>query len=571
MKSIKKLKYICLVAIGIGWMSCDDMFNPDLDNAYGEERAEYHPQTALGFLNTAYLALPESYDFSECATDDAVINDPLSSFPQMVGGSWGPLFDPLSIWSSSYKAIMNVNQFIVYIPKVVISWQDAEDDAAYRKRWTGEAHGIRAYHHFLLLKYYGGKGTSGKQLGVPYLKELVDINSGDWKNIERPSYSSTVDNISKDLDIAIANLPMDYTGTDRVVGVRNSNRFSIRIAYAAKAQLYMHAASPAYNDGVYNKAYCDSVMKYSALLIDNIGGLTGLGSISNTQFFTSDTPPADVLWRMNQTTEATTESAMANTIESKNYPPSRSGKGQVNPTQDFVDAFPAINGYPITDSRSLYDPTKPYLSRDSRLDLTVVRDGGKLGSYTINTAKEDTKNGIENQGATRTGYYLKKLLRPDFSITNPIAGKKTIRPLIRYTEMYLIFAEAAAAAYGADTKGKYGNYTAREVIKAIRQRAGISVADEYATNLSSTVFMDLIRNERRLELSFEGYRFSDLRRWQLNLNGIVKRARILTNGGIPEFLPINDEPRIFSTFKNYSPIPNSEILKCPKIEQNSQN
>lgn len=555
---------------------CQEMFEPETDNTYGEERAQLVPTFWFGFLNTAYTALPRSYNFSECATDDAVINNPTSSFAQMVGGGWSSLYDPTAIWNTSYRAIANINKFMTYLPTKEISWSSAVDDSLYRSRWTGEAYGMRAYHHFLLLKYYGGIGTSGTMLGIPYLKNLVDLDPMVWKNLVRPAYKSNVIDIAQDLDSAISKLPMDYTTADRVLGARNKNRMTKRIAIAIKAQLFLHAASPKYNGGAYDVAYCDSAVKYSAMLIDEIGGLNAITTThKNTLFYTTDANQnaADILWRFNIETEATGPAAMALTIEANNYPPSLSGKGEVNPTQDFVDVFPALNGYPIADfTKSTYDATSPYTNRDPRLDLCVIRDGGLLSSYTIKTAKDDPKDGIENVGATRTGYYLKKLLRPDFSITNPVAGKKTIRPIIRYTEVFLIYAEAATAAHNADWTGSHA-YSPRDIIKAIRKRAGVGLtnSDAYATSLAAGNFMDLVRNERRIELSFEGFRFSDIRRWGLEPNVILHKARILTSGSAPEFLPINDEPRNFTTFKYFAPIPNSEILKCPKLEQNATN
>ncbi|MEI8204016.1 MAG: RagB/SusD family nutrient uptake outer membrane protein [Bacteroidota bacterium] len=581
MNTKNRILFISLALICLFLTSCQDMFSPESDNDYGIERTLTNPITSLGFLTTAYSLIPTTYDFSECATDDAVINDPTSAYLPMVNGAWNALSDPTGIWSSSYKAIVNVNKFLIYAPTMKISWSSSVDDSLYRKRWIAEAYGVRAYHHFMLLRYYGGVGTSGNVLGVPYLKQLVDIDQNVWGNIERPTYKSTVDSIVKDLNYAIANLPGEYIGIDRVFGIKNKNRLTSWICLAIKAELYMHAASPKYNGGSYDPAYCDSALKYSSIMIehigkDNGGGLASLSSVLKPKIFytTNDNENnAEIIWRMNQASEATTAYNMSLTIEAKNYPPSLSGKGQVNPTQDFVDAFTGLNGYPITDSRSLYDPTKPYLNRDLRLDTCVIRDGGKLSptsTIIIKTSKDDSKNGIENPGGTRTGYYLKKLLRPDFSITNPVAGKKTIRPLIRYTEMFLIFAEAGTAAHGADWKGNY-SYTPRDVIKAIRKRAGITNRDAYATNLVATDFMGLVRNERRIELAFEGFRFWDLRRWGLETNVILHKARILVSGGAPQFLSIDDEIRNFTTFKYFAPIPNSEILKCPKLEQNGTN
>ncbi|MDP4238100.1 MAG: RagB/SusD family nutrient uptake outer membrane protein [Bacteroidota bacterium] len=569
MKTINKIKYSLFLIIVLFLCGCNSMFNPDLDNVFGEQRASTNPQTALGFLNSAYTSIPSTYSFSECATDDAVMNDPTSSFPRMVGGSWNALFDPLANWSPTYWAIMNVNQFMTYLPKITISWSSETNDSLYRKRWTGEAYGMRGFLHLQLLQYYGGKDNSGAVLGVPYLSSVIGISESNWVNLKRPLFVETVAKIASDLDSAIVYLPMDYSGTTSIItGLKNRGRFTKRIAYASKARLYMHAASPLFNGGDYNKAYCDSAVKYSVLAI----GANAIGTnITSQLFYTTDSPStSEIIWRMNMITEATTDAAMAATVEARNYPPSKSGKGQVNPTQEFVDAFPDKNGYPITES-TIYSASSPYLNRDGRLDSMVIRDGGKLKGIVIHTAKSDSKDGIENPGATRTGYYLKKLLRPDVSITNPVAGKKNMYPIFRTTEMYLIFAEAQTASKGADVTYQIGTSakSPRTVIKGIRTRSGIPSADVYATNLAASDFMKLIRNERRIELAFEGFRFTDLRRWMLPLNGTVHRARILTAGGSPQILEITEEPRNYSQFMYFAPIPNNEILKCPNIVQNA--
>ena len=569
MKTVKISKYLLFTGIVLVLSGCDSMFNPELDNVIGESRTLSDPQTALGFLNSAYVSIPSTYNFSECATDDAVMNDPASSYPRMVGGSWSALFDPLSSWAPTYKAIMNVNQFMTYLPKITISWSSETNDSLYRKRWTGEAYGIRGFLHLQLLQYYAGKDNSGNVLGIPYLKSVLTTDPNVWSGLKRPAFTETVSKIASDLDTAIVYLPMDYSGTtSTVTGLKNKARFTKRIAYASKARLYMHAASPLFNSGNYNTAYCDSAVKYSVLAI----GTNSIGTTITPQlFYTTDSPSTtEIIWRMNMITEATSDAAMASTVEAKNYPPSKYGKGQVNPTQEFVDAFPDKNGYPITES-TIYNASTPYLNRNARLDTIVIRDGGKINGKVIFTAKSDAINGIENPGATRTGYYLKKLLRPDVSITNPVTGKKNMFPIFRTTEMYLIFAEAQTASKGADVTYMIGTTakSPRAVIKSIRYRSGIPSADVYATNLAASDFMKLIRNERRIELAFEGFRFADLRRWMLPLNGTVHRARILTAGGTPQILEISEEPRNYSQFMYFAPIPNNEILKCPNIVQNA--
>jgi hypothetical protein len=75
----------------------------------------------------------------------------------------------------------------------------------------------------------------------------------------------------------------------------------------------------------------------------------------------------------------------------------------------------------------------------------------------------------------------------------------------------------------------------------------------------------LIRNERRLELAFEGFRFWDLRRWNAALNEPVKGMSI-SQGAYQE---INVEARSFQEHMRFGPIPYSEILKYNSLQQNT--
>ena len=63
-------------------------------------------------------------------------------------------------------------------------------------------------------------------------------------------------------------------------------------------------------------------------------------------------------------------------LEQRHYPPFYFGNAQTTPSQNLADAFPAKNGFPITDSRSLYDETDPYdCQRDNRFDVNLtIRD-----------------------------------------------------------------------------------------------------------------------------------------------------------------------------------------------------
>jgi hypothetical protein len=268
-------------------------------------------------------------------------------------------------------------------------------------------------------------------------------------------------------------------------------------------------------------------------------------------------------------------------MESDNYPPSIYGKGRVNPTQNLVDAFPALNGYPITDAASNYDPNNPYENRDPRLAAYIVVNGSKIGSGNaeIITGVYGTNKDVinkENGYSTRTGYYLRKSLRADCNLDpSTTTGQEHISPRIRYTEIFLDYAEAANEAYGPTGNG--GNqYSAYDVIKAIRQRAGIGLVnnDAYLESVKNdkAKMRELIRNERRLELCFENHRFYDLRRWKVDLSKLNETAKGVeiskADDGSLLFKTVKAEERSYKDYMYYGPIPYQEALKWSNLTQN---
>lgn len=106
------------------------------------------------------------------------------------------------------------------------------------------------------------------------------------------------------------------------------------------------------------------------------------------------------------------------------------------------------------------------------------------------------------------------------------------------------------------------------MIKAIRQRAGIGLenGDAYLESVKGDKdkMRELIRNERRIELSFEGHRFWDLRRWKADLNETTKGMSISDNS----FNVIDVESRHYKDYMFYGPIPYSEVLKFSELSQN---
>src|SRR5665213_2605787 len=185
-----------------------------------------------------------------------------------------------------------------------------------------------------------------------------------------------------------------------------------------------------------------------------------------------------------------------------------------------------------------------------------VRRARMVTIYTQVGTSSDGLNAIAT--STRTGYYMRKLLREDVNL-NPTQTNTQVHyvPYIRYTEMFLDYAEAANEAWGPDGRGTH-SYSARDVITAIRQRAGIIQPDSYLPSINSKDDMrTLIHNERRLELCFEGFRFWDLRRWKDGLT--IPATGVTINNG--SHIVNSVETRNYSDYMLYGPVPYTEVVK----------
>ena len=158
------------------------------------------------------------------------------------------------------------------------------------------------------------------------------------------------------------------------------------------------------------------------------------------------------------------------------------------------------------------------------------------------------------------------MLRQDINLDpNSTTKQYHYTPRIRYTEIFLNYAEAANEAWGPTGKGGH-NYSAYDVIKALHERAG--VGNEYLESIKNdqAKMRELIRNERRIELSFEGFRFWDLRRWNANLTETAMGMSI--NNATKTYTPVEVEKRDYKDYMIYGPIPYSEVLKFNALVQN---
>ena len=604
-----KTKHIILLLLGIFALSaCDDMFEPADENKRSESAMVEESSYAHGLLMYGYARLPYlTTTQTDVATDDAVPNVTTNNayWEMAASGTWRSDNNPVSVWDRCKDGIQYVNLFLTKVELVKWAPSAASKQQMFIDRMKGEAFGLRALFYYYLLQAHGGYADDGVLYGVPLLITPED-GSSDF-NQPRATFADCVKQCFADCDSAMFYLPADYmdlattdeipakyramgaqvSGYNLVFGDKSRNLLSGKVAEAVKAQIALLAASPAFRDqsGVTSAeaaTLCANVLKH-------IGGMEGFDPTGNLNWYSSayknvlegTAPIPEILWRADRDQNTTQET--------DNFPPSLYGSGRVNPTQNLVDAFTMRNGRPITDPNSGYNPNDPYANRDPRLADDIIFNGmtykrADIITGTYPNAAGESYDNLNNSigSSTRSGYYLKKLLRDDVSI-NPgsTLAQYHLYPRIRYTEMFLAFAEAANDAWGPKADPTGIGFTAYDVIKAIRERAGLATneignplpeGDVYLEECaaSQAQMTELIRNERRIELCFENKRFWDLRRWMLPLNETARGMRVDSddNGNLSYHIIDVDQRQYDNSYQCYGPIPKGEILKWSNLKQN---
>jgi starch-binding outer membrane protein, SusD/RagB family len=127
-------------------------------------------------------------------------------------------------------------------------------------------------------------------------------------------------------------------------------------------------------------------------------------------------------------------------------------------------------------------------------------------------------------------------------------------PIFRLAEMYLIYAEAVLrGGSGGDAS------TALSYINKIRGRAYANDPESTSGNItSSDLTIDFILDERARELYWEGFRRTDLIRYDKFTSGSYLWA---WKGGVEAGIEVDSKYKLF-------PIPTSEILANGNLEQN---
>lgn len=561
---INKLILVLTLFAGLLFFSCTDLTETQPELRLTEEQVKFDPSYAEGFLLKAYRGLPTVYTFNEdIASDDAVTNVSSSNVTNMNTGGWNSDSNPFDRWGKSYEMFLYLNTFIEYAPEVTWDRLNPVKNENFAGKLMGEALALRAYHAFNLLQAHAGIAKDGRLLGYPIVTKVLNIS--DIYKLERNTYAECINQIVSDLDMAIAKLPLTWTDTGKdadytqSLGLRNTNRINGLTAKLIKSRVLLYAASPAFS-AASGKTWNDAAVVAADVIKDKGGFGPTVIKREDLTWYTTLGTSSEIIWA---STIVSTGGSIA-TLEKNNFPPSIFGSGQTNPTQDFVESFPMEDGSPFVSTANT--TVSQYVKRDPRLFAYVVYNNVTFAGSVIKIA--GTPGNIDapdnGQQASRSGYYLRKFMIESVRVdpAKPTVGGTHYYTYARYTEALLNFAEAANEAVGPD--GVINGYSARAVINAIRTRAGIT-SSLYINSLDKNGLRTAIRNERRIELCFEGHRFWDIRRWddKVTMKASVSGVKIDADNIATSVAPI--ETRLYQDYQIYGPIPFSETLKDGQI------
>ena len=437
------------------------------------------------------------------------------------------------LYGLCWFGIRKANIGIANLDKLVDATQEEKNLIA------GQLYFFRAWNHFMLMQYWGG---------LPYIDVVLDANS--VFNLPRLSYQATAEKAAEDFQKAADLLPIDWdqTAAGKATLGKNAVRINKVMALAYKGKDLLWAGSPMMNqestgNATYNADFCKRAADAfaEALKICEETGRYELADWDHYQeiFYTYKQNKLNGLkevlfwenmatchigvWRWNLVNDW--------------RPPLINNSGiKCYPAANYTDYFGMANGLPIPDitkpdAASGYNPEYPYKDRDPRFYYNFIYDAVKTvldGSKILKDGLPDERKqyaSLYEGGLYRTdtpskcvftGYMNKKFTSQymnDFDDYKE--GTVLVMPLLRLADVYLMYAESAAAGYGSATASASGySLSAVGAIDKVRARAGVAgVNSKFLGSVDD--FMSEVRRERAVELSFEGHRFTDLRRWLL--------------------------------------------------------
>lgn len=502
-------------------------------------------------------------------------------------------------WPEVYSSVRKLNLFLANVPDSDALPPDEKETL------VGEAHFLRAYFYHNLMKLYGG---------VPIIEQPFELTDDLSRyKVERNNFQETVDFIVSELDEASNRL----SATPRRQGAASKGA-----AMALKSRVLLYAASDLYNESPFSGSEGAEYVSYTSgsqqdrwqKAYDAAQAVIDMGEYDLEQtdtaheyheLFTKGNEGK--IWARYFNPDGGYAHNQSQFVSPNGY---NSWSGDT-PTQEHVNAYENADGSDFqweggdprsasepVDAKNLYDDRDPRLyanihfnSSDWRQRPSGLRtldpegkiqtglyedpdNGGSMESGiqgTLRAGLDTRESGIQNWNGTKTGYNLRKFVDRDIAPDQEQAYNNW--QYLRYAEVLLNKAEAAA------NLGMMNE--AHQALNRVRNRVGMP--DVNASSQSE--LLEEIRQEREVELAFEGHRYFDVRRWKIgeeaykNAHGIRVVGELVEESH-PEAQKLADnyynywynvnqvQERAWQDKNYFLPISRNEMNKNDKLVQN---
>ena len=589
----KYINWYWLLVICISFTACKKVLD-QVPKATATKDAVFGSESGLAlYTNSFYTIIPDAgtimrgdamSDYGARTEVPDFLRPGVYNAIQSSGWSWG--------------ALRNINYFIA-------NNNDANIALSVRENYTGIARFFRAYWYFQMVQRFGD---------VPWYSEPLAVDDSTALYKSRDPRTLVMDSVLADLDYA----------TEHITLTDDQSRSLITkwVAYSLKSRICLF-------EGTFRKYHtelnlqgtadrwlteaadaAEQVMSSGVFSLNQAGGPTK----SYRQLFISTQPVTSEVILLD-----VTDPNLAVFSDANWYWTSSTYGNRLSFDRTFVNTYLNIDGTPFTSIQGHDTMTFPVetQNRDGRLQQTIRTPG-----YTrINGGS--IIPGPPEFSYTYTGYMPIKYSLDDQKYDQGTVSINSV-PVIRYAEILLNFAEAK------EELGTFTDQDWSNTIGALRARAGITggltakptTADPYLQanyfpDISDPVLLE-IRRERSIELAWEGFRFYDLVRWKrgelleeqwtgiyvpalntlmdLNLDGIPDVSFVetppanpvqgvtyinisptvngkvnpqqLSHGTYGEITWLKNAPREWDDKKYLYPVPESALLKNPKLGQN---
>ena len=508
------------------------------------ESAEYAVNSIYSYSYDIFANWPSAVGITEAFTDEfkygSYVNFAYCLIPSQVAYGGTNLTNSfvtvyLGCWSSLYEAIRRTNEALSNLKTLGTALPEGD-----RTRLEGELRLMRGWLYFELVKRYKEVILYDEDLSAISVEKALSSEADGWKFIKDdltfavealPEKSAAKGRLDKGVAYALISRAMLYAGdNDAVIAAADALAglgYSLMADYASVFTVPVQSGNP------------ESILQYSFSYADNV----------THEFDFYYTPGGDYKLVGQQ------------------------GGGYGTPTQEMVESYElATGGFPdwspwhgTTTAQPPYDKLEP------RFQATILYNGAPWKGRRIEPWIGGTDGWCQwnkepkPEGRTTTGYYLRKGVDETHNLAERSQSIQHF-VLLRYGEVLLNKAEACFRK--GDTEG------ANAAVKAIRSRVGLPY-----TNKSGDALWEAIRQERRVELAFEGLWYWDLRRWgdaaeawPRGLNGYqvhgLKIEPTAVDGQYKyTYVSVDDRDRNFPEKMYRFPLPEGELNSNPLVNQ----